>query len=177
MMAPAAQDYKAVHQMAVATARMIRDGENVIVGIGLPLIAAAIAGAQHAPNSTILFEGGMIGARSRRMPWSISDSACSDNALAALEVWRVLGDQQAGYIHVGVVGGAQVDRYGNLNSTVILGRGSYSYPKVRMPGSGGSNDIASSCGRTIIMMRLRKNNFVSKVDFVTSPGFLSGGDS
>jgi len=172
-----AEQFRAVHQMACGAARLIRDGETVIVGIGLPLIAAVIAREAHAPHSTILFEGGAIGTKSRRIPWSIADSATSDYAQACMEVWRVLSDVQAGYIDVGIMGGAQIDRFGNLNSTSIVGEGSYRSPKVRMPGSGGSNDIASSCGRTIIMMRLRKGNFVEKVDFVTSPGFLAGGDS
>ena len=176
-MDPYATDYKPVHQMAASTARMIEDGELAIVGIGLPLVAATLARALHAPNATILFEGGAIGARSDRMPWSIADSACSDYAVACMEVWRVLSDMQAGYIDVGILGGAQIDRYGNLNSTVIMGQGDYEHPKVRMPGSGGSNDIATSCGRTIIMMRLRDNNFVPEVDYVTSPGFLDGGDA
>jgi len=172
-----ASKYSPVQQMAASTARMIRDGEVAIIGIGLPLIAAAIARAEHAPNSTILFEGGGIGARSNRMPWSIADTPCTDNAIACMEVWRILSDMQAGYIDVGIIGGAQVDRFGNLNSTAIFGDGSYFNPHVRMPGSGGSNDIASSCGRTIIMMRLRKNNFVRQVDYVTSPGYLQGFDS
>ncbi|MBU4276116.1 MAG: glutaconate CoA-transferase [Proteobacteria bacterium] len=176
-MSQSAVEYKASHLMAARTAREINDGETAMIGIGLPLIAGIIARESHAPSSMILFEGGTVGAKSRRMPWSISDSATSDFALAAMELWRMLGDLQAGYIDVGVVGGAQVDRYGNLNSTAILGEGTLANPKVRMPGSGGANDIASSCGRTIIMMRLGKKNFVSKLDYMTSPGFLTGGDS
>ena len=169
--------YRPVHQMAASTAREIRDGEVVMVGVGLPLMAGALAREDHAPHSTILFESGTVGAQSRRMPWSISDSATSDFALSCMEMWRMLGDVQAGYINVGVVGGAQIDRYGNLNSTVILGEGNYACPKVRMPGSGGANDIASSCGRTIIMMRLKNNNFVHQLDYMTSPGHLKGYDS
>ncbi len=169
--------YRSVHQMAACTAREIRDGETVMVGIGLPLIAGALAREDHATHSTILFEGGTVGAQSRRMPWSITDSATSDFALVCMETWRMLGDLQAGYIDVGVVGGAQIDRYGNLNSTVILGEGNYACPKVRMPGSGGANDIASSCGRTIIIIRLKSNNFVHQLDYMTSPGHLKGYDS
>lgn len=176
-MGTGASGYNASHLMAARTAREIRDGETAIIGIGLPLIAGIIARESHAPSSMIVFEGGTVGAKSRRMPWSISDSATSDFALASMELWRMLGDLQAGYIDVGVVGGAQVDRYGNLNTTAIFGEGSYALPKVRMPGSGGGNDIASSCGRTIIMMRLGKKNFVSKLDYITSPGFLTGGDA
>ena len=170
-------EYTPAHLMAVCAAREIKDNETAIVGIGLPLIAATIAREDHARRATIIFEGGTIGGRSNRMPWSISDSANSDFTQACMEVWRILGDQQAGYLDVGIVGGAQIDRFGNLNSTVILGNGSYERPKVRMPGSGGSNDIASSCGRTIIMMRLRGNNFVEQVDYITSPGHLTGGDA
>lgn len=177
MMTDYAKQYTPAHLMAACAAREIKDGETAIVGIGLPLIAATIARQDHARRATIIFEGGTVGTRSRRMPWSISDSANSDFAQACMEVWRILGDQQAGYLDVGIVGGAQIDRFGNLNSTVITGQGDYSRPKVRMPGSGGGNDIASSCGRTIIMMRLRKNNFVQQVDYLTAPGHLSGGDA
>ena len=170
-----ASQFTPAHLMAVCAAREIKDNETAIVGIGLPLIAAIIAREDHARRATIIFEGGTIGTRSRRMPWSISDSANSDFTQACMEVWRILGDQQAGYLDVGIVGGAQIDRFGNLNSTVILGQGDYAHPKVRMPGSGGGNDIASSCKRTIIMMRLRKNNFVPRVDYITAPGHLDGG--
>ncbi len=177
MMSQYASQYTPAHLMATYAAREIRDGETAIVGIGLPLIAATIAREDHARRATIIFEGGTVGAQSRRMPWSISDSANSDFTQACMEVWRVLGDQQAGYLDVGIVGGAQIDRFGNLNSTVIKGAGDYRQPRVRMPGSGGSNDIASSCGRTIIMMRLRKNNFVGQVDYITAPGHLGGGNA
>lgn len=176
-MKKAALKYNAAHLMAARAAREIKDGETAMIGVGLPLAAGIIAREVHAPSSMIVFEGGTVGAKSRRMPWSISDSATSDFALAAMELWRMLGDLQAGYVDVGVVGGAQVDRYGNLNSTAIFGQGSYARPKVRMPGSGGANDIASSCGRTIIMMRLGSRNFVSRLDYLTSPGYLSGGDT
>jgi glutaconate CoA-transferase subunit B len=90
-------------------------------------------------------------------------------------MWRVFGDQQRGFITLGIIGGAEIDRFGNLNTTVILGAdGSYSRPKVRLPGSGGANDIASSALRTVIMMRLQKGKFVNRVQFITSPGYLSG---
>ena len=172
-----AEKYSPAHLMAVCAAREIKDGETAIVGIGLPLIAATIAREDHAKRACIIFEGGTVGTQSKRMPWSISDSANSDFTQACMEVWRILGDQQAGYLDVGIVGGAQIDRFGNLNSTVIKGAGDYRKPKVRMPGSGGGNDIASSCKRTIIMMRLRKNNFVDQVDYITAPGHLDGGDA
>lgn len=173
-----AKEYEGSHLMAASVSRMIKDGEMIIVGIGLPLIAAAIARLGHAPNSTTCFEVGCIGTNSKRMPWSVADSACSDHALASLEMWRMLSDVQRGFIDVGVIGGAQVDRYGNLNSTVITGSdGSYYNPKIRMPGSGGSNDIASSCRRTIIMMRLQEKKFVKNIDYMTSVGHLKGWDS
>ena len=139
-----AKEYEGSHLMAASVSRMIKDREMIIVGIGLPLIAAAIARLGHAPNSTTCFEVGCIGTNSKRMPWSVADSACSDHALASLEMWRMLSDVQRGFIDVGVIGGAQVDRYGNLNSTVITGSdGSYYNPKIRMPGSGGSNYMTS----------------------------------
>lgn len=164
--------------MVAVCAREIKDGETVFIGVGAPLLAGMVALRTHAPNMTMIFEAGGVGAASRRIPWTISDSPTTENALAAMEMWRVMGDVQRGYVQLGMLGGAQVDKFGNLNSTVILGEDrDYQKPLVRLPGSGGANDVASSCGRTVLMMRLEKRRFVKKVDYITSPGYLTGGDT
>jgi len=104
----------------------------------------------------------------------IGDNACGENAICITSLWRAFSDQQRGYFDMGMLGGAQVDKYGNLNSTAIFGAGSYDKPKTRLPGSGGANDIAISAKRTLIMMNQQKRRFLEKVDFVTSPGYLDG---
>ncbi len=168
-------DFSAAEMMAATVARQIRNDDVVFIGIGLPLIAGVAAVNTHAPGAVLVYEGGGIGARSRRLPWSIADNPTTDNALAAAPMWRVLSDLQRGFVTLGIIGGAQIDRFGNLNSTVILGPGySYSRPGVRLPGSGGANDIASSAHRTVIMMRLQKGKFVKRVQHVTTVGYLSG---
>jgi len=170
-----AKEYSTSELMGATVARQIRNHDTAFIGVGIPLIAGVVAVATHAPNAILLYEGGGIGSRTRRIPWTISDNPTTDNALAAVPIWRVLSDMQRGFVSIGIIGGAQVDRFGNLNSTVILGEGgSYARPKVRLPGSGGANDMASSARRTIIMMRLEKGKFVERVDYITSPGFLSG---
>jgi glutaconate CoA-transferase, subunit B len=171
----AARDFTTSELMASAVARRIRNDDVAFIGIGIPLMAGIVAVSTHAPRAILVYEGGGIGARTRRVPWSISDNPTTDNALAAAQMWRVFGDQQRGLITLGIIGGAEIDRFGNLNTTVILGSGgTYSRPRIRLPGSGGANDIASSAGRLIIMMRLQKGKFVDRVHYITSPGFLSG---
>lgn len=161
--------------MAVIVSNQIENSDVVFIGVGIPLLAGILAVNTHAPDAILVYEGGGIGARTRRLPWTISDNPTTDNALAAQTMWRVFSDQQRGYITLGIIGGAEIDRYGNLNTTVILGDNySYYHPKVRLPGSGGANDIASSAGRTVIMMRLEKRKFKKELCFITSPGYLSG---
>ncbi len=170
-----AREYSTAELMGSVVARLIRNNDVAFIGVGIPLIAGIVAVSTHAPGAILVYEGGGIGARTRRIPWTISDNPTTDNALAAVPMWRVFGDQQRGFITLGIIGGAEVDRFGNLNTTVILGEGgTYARPKVRLPGSGGANDIASSALRTVIMMRLRKGKFVNRVQFITSPGYLSG---
>ena len=169
------KEYSIAELMGAVVARQIRNDDVAFIGVGIPLIAGIVAVSTHAPGAILVYEGGGIGARTRRIPWTISDNPTTDNALAAVQMWRVFSDQQRGFITLGIIGGAEVDRFGNLNTTVIYGTdGTYARPKVRLPGSGGANDIASSALRTIIMMRLRKGKFVNRVQFVTSPGYLSG---
>jgi glutaconate CoA-transferase, subunit B len=171
-------EYTRKEMMVSLCAKEIRDFETVFIGVGIPLLSGMLALRSHAPSMTMIYEAGGIGAVSRRIPWTISDSPTTENALAATEMWRVMSDTQRGFVQLGVIGGAQVDKYGNVNSTVIIGENnSYEDPLVRLPGSGGANDIASSCQRTVLIMPLQKRRFVEKVDYITSPGYLSGGEA
>ncbi|MGO9017789.1 MAG: CoA-transferase subunit beta [Syntrophobacteraceae bacterium] len=170
-----ARNYGTTELMASVVAGMIKNDDVVFIGVGIPLIAGIVAVGTHAPEAILVYEGGGVGARTRRIPWTISDNPTTDNALAAAQMWRVFSDQQRGLVTLGIIGGAEIDRFGNLNTTVIYGPGgSYERPKIRLPGSGGANDIASSALRTIIMMRLEKGKFVERIQFITSPGYLSG---
>lgn len=170
-----AENYTNTELMAAIVANQIRNDDVAIIGMGIPIIAGVVAVNSHAPEATIVFESGGIGARSRRIPWGIADNPTAENALASCTMYTVLSDCQRGFISLAVIGGAEIDRYGNLNSSVIPGAdGSYARPKVRFPGSGGANDLASSARRTVIMIRLQKGKFVERVSFITSLGYLSG---
>lgn len=168
-----AEKFTTKELMAVCCAHEIKNGELVFVGIGLPMMGGLVAARTHAKDSIFVYEGGGVGGMSRRVPWSIADNPTAENALMIHEMWRLFNDQQAGYINRGVIGGAQIDKFGNLNTTAIIGKKSYDTPAVRLPGSGGANDIASSAGETTIVMQLDKG-FVEKIDFITSPGHLTG---
>ena len=170
-------DYTLAELMIVASSREIRDGEMVFAGVGNPLLGALLAQKTHAPNAMIATEGGAINPRSKRVILGIGDNACGENASCIVPLWRLFADQQKGFIDIGMVGGAQVDRYGNLNSTAIFGDGDYYSPESRLPGSGGANDIASSACRTVISIPLQKRRFLNRVDYITSPGYLAGYDS
>ena len=169
--------YSTAELMAVACSYELRDEEFVFVGVGIPMMAGLLANRTHAKDMVIVYEGGGIGAKSRRLPFTISDNATTDNALMAGEMWRVFADTQRGFVDAGVLGGAQIDKFGNLNTTAIIGDKSYERPITRLPGSGGGNDIASSCQRTIIVMRIGKERFVNKVDYITSTGYITGGNA
>ncbi len=157
--------------MACAVARLLEDGKSVFVGTGLPIIAAMLAQRTHAPNLLIIFEAGGIGPRIPVLPISVGDSRTFYQAAGASTMHDVMSQSQAGYLDFGILGAAQIDRYGNVNTTVI---GDYNTPDVRLPGSGGANDVGSSTHRTIIIMRQDRRKFVDKVDFVTTPGYLTG---
>lgn len=169
-----AEDFTLMELMAATMAREFRDMETAFVGIGPPLIAAMVAKFTHAPNMTIAVEGGAIGSSPRRLLTCIADSTIDERAYSCLPMWRLFGDQQRGFFDVGLIGAAQIDKYGNLNTTAI---GGYPKCKVRVAGSGGGNDIGSSVGRLLIMMRQEKRRFIERVDYLTTPGFLSGTDS
>ena len=165
--------------LAVMSARLLSDGQVVFAGVGIPLLAATLAQRLHAPGLTILFEGGTIGAfiEPGKLPPSTNEQRCTRRANMVLGSTDVLLLLQRGYIDVGFMGGAQIDRYGNLNSSFIgHPRGATGHPVTRLPGTGGGNDIASLT-QMIVAMKHEKRRFVERVDFVTSPGFLSGGGS
>jgi glutaconate CoA-transferase subunit B len=162
--------------LAILSARMLCDGQVVFAGIGIPLLAALLAQRTHAPGLTILFEGGVIGAMVEpgRLPPSTNDQRCTWRSNMVLGSTECLLLLQRGYVDVGFMGGAQIDQYGNLNSSFI--GSDPAKPDVRLPGSGGGNDIASLTN-LIVAMKHEKRRFVEKVDFVTSPGWLDGGTS
>jgi glutaconate CoA-transferase, subunit B len=167
--------YTASELLAVISARLLCDGQVVFAGVGIPLLAATLAQRLHAPGLTILFEGGVIGAfiEPGKLPPSTNEQRCTRRANMVLGSTEVLLLLQRGYVDVGFMGGAQIDQYGNLNSSFI---GDPQHPTSRLPGTGGGNDIASLT-QMIVAMRHEKRRFVNRVDFVSSPGFLAGGDS
>jgi glutaconate CoA-transferase subunit B len=154
--------------MAVVAARELRDGETVFVGIGLPNLACNLARRTHAPNLVLIYESGAVGAVPERLPVSIGDPALVTGSLmvcSMADVFQLF--LQNGRIDVGFLGGAQIDRYGNINTTVL---GAYNQPRVRLPGAGGAPEIAIHAKRTLVVSRLEKRVFPEHVDFVTSPG-------
>jgi len=158
--------------MTIVAARELKDGEVVFVGIGLPNLAANLAKRLHAPNLIMIYEAGVIGANPTRLPLSIGDPCLVSGSLSVCSMFEVFSIYlQAGRIDVGFLGGAQIDRYGNINSTVI---GNYEKPEVRLPGSGGGCDIASLAKRVLIITPHEIKRFPERVDFITSPGFLGG---
>jgi glutaconate CoA-transferase, subunit B len=167
--------YTANEILTVLSARQLRDGQVVFAGVGVPLLAATLAQRTRCPGLTILFEGGVIGAfvEPGKLPPSTNDQRCTKRANMVLGSAEVLLLLQRGYVDVGFMGGAQIDQYGNLNSSFI---GDPAHPKTRLPGTGGGNDI-SSLANMIVAMKHEKRRFVERVDFITSPGFISGGDS
>jgi glutaconate CoA-transferase subunit B len=161
--------------MAVAAARRLADGTVCFVGIGLPSRAANLARATHAPNSVLIYESGTIGAKPEHLPLSIGDGELAETADAVVSVPEIFAYWlQAGRVDVGFLGAAQIDRYGNLNSTVI---GDYDHPKVRLPGAGGAPEIATSCRETFVMLRQSPRTFVERLDFRTTVGQRAGADS
>ena len=165
-------NYTASELLAVMSARLLQDGQCVFAGVGIPLLAATLAQRLHAPGLTILFEGGVVGpfVVPGELPPSTNEQRCTRRANMVIGITDVLLLLQRGYVDVGFMGGAQIDRYGNLNSSFI---GDSDDPKIRLPGTGGGNDI-SSLTQMIVAMKHEKRRFVDKVDFITSPGFLSG---
>jgi glutaconate CoA-transferase subunit B len=161
--------------MTAVAARELRDGEVVFVGIGLPNLACNLARATHAPNLVLIYESGAVGAVPERLPVSIGDPALVTGSLMVCSMADVFQSLlQNGRIEVGFLGSAQIDRYGNINTTVV---GKYDRPKVRLPGSGGAAEIAIHARRTVVISRLDRRAFPEAVDFVTSPGHHTKGRS
>jgi glutaconate CoA-transferase subunit B len=164
--------YTASELMTINAARLLRDGDVVFVGVGIPNLACNLARRTHAPNLYMIYEAGVIGARPNRLPLSIGDPTLVSGAAAVCSMYDIFTLYlQRGNVDVGFLGGAQIDRYGNINATVI---GDYHHPKVRLPGSGGSMEIAAWANRCYIMTPHQKRRFPERVDFHTSAGFLSG---
>jgi len=158
--------------MTVNAARMLRDGDVVFVGVGLPNLACNLARRTHAPGLVMIYEAGVIGAQPRRLPLSIGDPTLVSGSLAVCSMFEVFAYYlQRGHVSVGFMGGAQIDRFGNVNATVI---GDYAHPKVRLPGSGGSMEIAAWADRCYFITPHEKRRFPPRVDFHTSAGFLGG---
>ena len=163
-----AATYSADEMMAVAAARRLRNGMVCFVGIGLPSQAANLARATHAPDCVLVYESGTIGAKPEHLPLSIGDGELAETADAVVSVPEIFGYWlQGGWIDVGFLGAAQIDRHGNLNSTVI---GNYESPRVRLPGAGGAPEIAAMCRETFVMLGHEPRAFVEKLDFLTTPG-------
>ncbi len=158
--------------MTINAARLLRDGDVVFVGVGIPNLACNLARRTHAPNLYMIYEAGVIGARPSRLPLSIGDPTLVSGAAAVCSMYDIFTLYlQRGNVDVGFLGGAQIDQFGNINATVI---GDYQHPKVRLPGSGGSMEISAWANRCYIMTPHQKRRFPARVDFQTSAGFLSG---
>lgn len=170
-----AQHYTSSEMMTIAAARLLKNGMSCFVGIGLPSQAANLARLTHAPDLVLIYESGPIGAKPHVLPLSIGDgdlAATADTVVSTPEIFQYW--LQGGRIDVGFLGAAQIDRFGNINTTVI---GDYRHPKVRLPGAGGAPEIAGSARQVFIMLKQSARAFVSRLDFITSVGYLDGGDA
>ncbi len=164
--------WSGAEMMTVAAARTLRNGQACFVGIGLPSRAANLARRLHAPDLVLIYESGTIGSTPEELPLSIGDGILAETALSVVSVPEIFNYWlQPGRIDVGFLSGAQLDRFGNINTTVI---GDYDEPSVRLPGSGGAPEIAASCREVVVVMRHQRRAFVEGVDFVTSVGHGSG---
>jgi len=163
--------YNPTELLICTASRLMEDGTTAFIGTGIPMLAGALAQKMHAPNLVSIFEFGGTGAILDDLPLAVGERRSFHKAVAASGILDIVETAQRGFVEYGFLGGAQIDPYGNLNSTVI---GDHDHPKVRLPGSGGGNDVGSHCWRTIAIMRHDKRRFVEKVDFITTPGYLSG---
>jgi glutaconate CoA-transferase, subunit B len=165
--------YTADEMMTVAASRVLQEGMTCFVGIGLPSAAANLARATHAPGLVLIYESGTIGAKPTELPLSIGDGILAETADAVVSVPEIFNYWlQPGRIDIGFLGAAQIDKFGNINTTVI--GGDYEHPRVRLPGAGGAPEIAASCREVIVVVRQSSRSFVERVDFVTSVGYGSG---
>jgi glutaconate CoA-transferase, subunit B len=167
-------EYTTSELMIVHAARLLQDGDTVFVGVGQPNLACNLAKRTHAPNLVMIYEAGVSGAEPKRLPLSIGDPTLVSGALTVCSMYDIFALYlQRGNVDVGFMGGAQIDKYGNINATVI---GDYAQPTVRLPGSGGSQEIAAWANRCYVMTPHQKRRFPEMVDFITSAGYLSGRD-
>jgi len=163
----------AAELMIVNAARFLKDGDVVFVGVGQPNLACNLAKRTHAPHLVMIYEAGVIGAEPARLPLSIGDPTLVSGSLSVVSMYDIFANYlQRGNVDVGFLGGAQIDRYGNINATMI--GNDYAHPKVRLPGSGGAQEIAGWANRCYILTPHQKRRFPEKVDFITSAGFLDG---
>lgn len=169
-----ADDYSLTELLAVTAAHEIGDGETAFIGVGMSLVSGVLAKHTRAPDCHLVTESGYVGSRPPGVVQSISDSVLGVDALMATDQMQIFVDNQRGLFDVGIIGAGQIDEYGNTNSTAVVGDGTYDRPKVRLPGSGGSNDIMTSTGRSVVMMRQKRRAFTTELDYVTAPGHLDG---
>ena len=168
-------DYSQNELMIAAAARELQGARVAFVGVGLPNIVCNLAQRSHAPYLELVYEAGVFGARPARLPLSIGDPTIVTGAASVMGMSDLFQFYlQRGLIDVGFLGAAQIDKFGNINTTVI---GSYAKPKVRLPGSGGAAEIAVLCGKILVITRMNKRAFPERVDFITSPGHLEGGSA
>lgn len=166
-------EYSPAELMIINASRLLRDGDVVFVGVGQPNLACNLAKRTHAPNIVMIYEAGVIGAEPARLPLSIGDPTLVSGALSVVSMYDIFTLYlQRGNVDVGFMGGAQIDKYGNINATMIGEE--YEHPKTRLPGSGGSQEIAAWANRCYFMTPHQKRRFPEKVDFMTSAGFLNG---
>lgn len=152
--------------------RLMEDNATCFIGTGIPMLAASLAQKMHAPNLISIFEFGGVGAQLEKLPLAVGDMRTFNRGLMAAGICDIMEAGQNGFVDYGFLGGAQIDMYGNLNSTII--GDDHDNPKVRLPGSGGGNDVGSTCWKTIIIMQHGIRRFIPKIDFITTPGYLSG---
>jgi glutaconate CoA-transferase subunit B len=165
-------EYNLAELLSCVASRLLEDNKAVFVGTGLPMIATMLAQRTHAPHILIIFEAGGVGPHVPVLPISVGDSRTFYKAVAASSMHDVMSASQAGYLDYGFLGAAAIDAYGNINTTVI---GDWNLPKVRLPGSGGANDVGSFCWQTLYIMRNQsKRTFVKELGFITTPGWLGG---
>jgi len=163
--------YNPTELLICTASRLMEDETTAFIGTGIPMLAASLAQRRQAPNLVPIFEFGGTGAILEDLPMAVGEARTFHKALAASGICDIMETATRGFVDYGFLGGAQIDPYGNLNSTVI---GQHHPPKVRLPGSGGANDVGSLCWRTITIIRHSQRSFVPKVDFLTTPGYLTG---
>jgi acyl CoA:acetate/3-ketoacid CoA transferase beta subunit len=171
-MPPQHERYNAMELMVCVAARQLEDGKTAVIGTGMPLAAAMLAQKTASPNLIIMFEAGSAAPQLRKLPISVADSHTQVNAILHSSMDEIMEACQRGMVDYTFLGGAQIDMYGNINSTMI--GTDYQHPKVRLPGSGGANDLASLCWKTLVITPHDKRRFAAKLDFLTTPGYLTG---